>query len=626
MTILFCALFAINTFAANAVTGDTLITCNIDGTLTDKGTTINSATITVSNIDTSGNYIYSGILLGVFKKGVSDWSLVPELSQSILTNSTVVQLTSFGDIIKYEYSSIYALGYRILYEPIGSNQLIEGTDWIPINDNFFKVMSGAPSATITGTSITPTGTNDVNITGTGTNIAAAKYRVFYTTSDILPSLDRTPNVENPGNGWTDSGSVYDMTIISPTSVSATALGTTFNATWKYVLFKVAVTSMTDESDGWVWKYTDAYKIATKEVVVPPQQSAGPVTISTVTVMPPQIPQGETGYGKPVDLSATGTNISNAKYRIFFTKNATPPTILTTDNAPDPDTNADSGWEQPNPQYVADMTINSSTSVSATVPGSDFDDTNYKYAIFKVAVADTDNNWTWKYSSIYKISDWQVSTPTTPPSPPSTSNYGYLSYVAHNQLVDTDGKRLIATGPHTLDSKYGPYTYSDLLALDNYNKFYNGNTVTYRLEFDILTPEKANEIKDMKIDFDFNSTNEKNVDLQPLSVNLLKRQTNGTFALAKVLSFAPDGTNRYYTAIGLSDAKNPMFAEGGIGRYAIEYTMVVNVGPDPEDSMVTIKNDTQIKIYIGEYIYTEVIEPARPNHKFYIETKVSRQGV
>jgi hypothetical protein len=120
----------------------------------------------------------------VYLKGDVDWSEVPELQQSILTNNTVIEVTDFGDMTKYEYDSIYALGYRVLYKSTSGDQMIKGTDWTSINGSFFKVAQGdQTTATINELQISgPGGYNkDVTINVTGANIKYAKYRLYYAT-------------------------------------------------------------------------------------------------------------------------------------------------------------------------------------------------------------------------------------------------------------------------------------------------------------------------------------------------------------------------------------------------------------------------------------------------------------
>ena len=63
-TVLVGILLPANSYAAS--TGSKFVTCDIDGVQT--GTFFTKTTIAVSDIDTSGNYTYYGVDVGVFKK------------------------------------------------------------------------------------------------------------------------------------------------------------------------------------------------------------------------------------------------------------------------------------------------------------------------------------------------------------------------------------------------------------------------------------------------------------------------------------------------------------------------------------------------------------------------------
>lgn len=135
-TFLAYLLFASSAFAE----GSEFTTCNENGVST--GTVFSKATINVSNVDMSGNYLYFGIDAGIFKKteSVGDWLIIYQ--QRVPTNSLKVQITDFGDLSKFENGQVYTLGYRVLYTMLDSEDetLIE-TDWKRIEGSYFKLNS-----------------------------------------------------------------------------------------------------------------------------------------------------------------------------------------------------------------------------------------------------------------------------------------------------------------------------------------------------------------------------------------------------------------------------------------------------------------------------------------------------
>jgi len=110
------------------------VTCNENGELLN--TIFSKATITVSGVDTSGNYIYKGIDIGVFKKGQTD----SVYQKRVLTDTLKVQIVDFGDTLKYNSSDLYIMGYRVLYSLIDNEEgaIIE-TDWKMVENNYFKL-------------------------------------------------------------------------------------------------------------------------------------------------------------------------------------------------------------------------------------------------------------------------------------------------------------------------------------------------------------------------------------------------------------------------------------------------------------------------------------------------------
>ena len=142
----------LNIYAAKAT--DKFVTCSVDGTST--GTIFSQVSIPIEGIDDSGKYVYYGADLGIFKKPAdydpanpldASWDTVK--LQRVVTNDLEIQIEDFGDMAKYDYSSVYIIGYRVLYRPVGSESSpILETAWKKVEDSngvkaFFKVVPDA---------------------------------------------------------------------------------------------------------------------------------------------------------------------------------------------------------------------------------------------------------------------------------------------------------------------------------------------------------------------------------------------------------------------------------------------------------------------------------------------------
>lgn len=106
--------------------------------------TFTTATVTVKDIDESGNYSYYGIDIGIFKKPASaqiKWSAI--YTQRVPTNNLKIKITKFGDIAKYNRNEVYVLGYRTLYNTTNSasnNKILE-TGWKKVNNGYFTLIN-----------------------------------------------------------------------------------------------------------------------------------------------------------------------------------------------------------------------------------------------------------------------------------------------------------------------------------------------------------------------------------------------------------------------------------------------------------------------------------------------------
>lgn len=467
---LLCIAFSSNIYAGNAKAGDGFVTCNLDGTATDKGQVFSKAAINVSNIDQSGNYIYKGVMVGTFKKGTAQWDLLT--SNSIITNSLNIEVTNFGDITKYEYNEVYCIAYKIMYEMPFDDGVTVTTSWNALDGSYFTV----------------------------------------------------------------------KTLITP-------------------------------------------------------------TIDTIEIT------GNRGFGEDATINATGTNISQAAYRIFYTKSVTVPLVADANNDEIPD-----GWLEPSPAIREDMDVINDKKISKVVAGTNLSNTEWTYVVFKVAVASSSGLWAWKFSPVYGLGGGGAG-----------GGYGgYLNYVGHNQILKSNGQEVVVTAPDTPDPTYGPYNQYILDYMYGINKFANLDSLTYRLEFDVIDYQT---IKDMKFIFDFNEYNERNVEIQPTYMRLVKRADNGPnkgkFVVLKDLVYTAQGVNRYTAALGNDNGGTPMIIANQAGRYAIEYGCLLKIKHDIDDTLITIRNTAEIRVCVGTGKYDELIEPDRPNNKFYIETKATR---
>ncbi len=110
------------------------VICDQNGVKEEK--TFTKATITVSGIDQSGNYLYRGADIGIFKTGEKE----SVYQKRVLTDALNIQIADFGSPDKYNSSSVYIIGYRVLYSLIDTEDgsVIE-TDWKYINGNYFRL-------------------------------------------------------------------------------------------------------------------------------------------------------------------------------------------------------------------------------------------------------------------------------------------------------------------------------------------------------------------------------------------------------------------------------------------------------------------------------------------------------
>lgn len=116
------------------------ITCDINGQ--ETGSVFSKATVNVTGVDESGNYLYYGIDVCILEKPASgeNWDTV--FQKRIETSSLSVQISDFGDAAQYQQGQVYAIGYRVLYTVLNSDdENILQAEWKRIEGSYFKIKS-----------------------------------------------------------------------------------------------------------------------------------------------------------------------------------------------------------------------------------------------------------------------------------------------------------------------------------------------------------------------------------------------------------------------------------------------------------------------------------------------------
>ena len=135
-------------YAEYASATDYMIWCEEDGTIVAPRTPVTSADLVIdpNKLDNSGNYYYWGVDIGIFRL-TSDWQNC-ETVKDISTGEYLIKrveadgaltihMEDLGCVTNYEKGIdsngkkyIYAIGYRIIYLPVGAepNPVIEG-EW-----------------------------------------------------------------------------------------------------------------------------------------------------------------------------------------------------------------------------------------------------------------------------------------------------------------------------------------------------------------------------------------------------------------------------------------------------------------------------------------------------------------
>ena len=141
LSVLMFIFVPVSIYAQNAHDGDKMVTCDKDGQ--NMGDIFTNATVTVTDLDESGNFYYHGIDVGIFKR-ISDTQGQNIYVERIMTNGTKIQIVNFGSLTSYEYENTYTIAYRILYQVSGTptGQIIT-SEWKKVKkdnqDIYFKV-------------------------------------------------------------------------------------------------------------------------------------------------------------------------------------------------------------------------------------------------------------------------------------------------------------------------------------------------------------------------------------------------------------------------------------------------------------------------------------------------------
>lgn len=160
-TLLLTTIITVILLSACAFAGEmAFITCDENGKA--MGTQFSKATINVSSIDMSGNYLYYGIDICVYKKAIAGTEWQTLFQKRIPTNSLKIQIADFGESASYKNDEIYSLGYRVLYTMLDSEEgnVIE-TDWKRIDGGYFKIKGEGEVGITPVVETTPTTFSDV---------------------------------------------------------------------------------------------------------------------------------------------------------------------------------------------------------------------------------------------------------------------------------------------------------------------------------------------------------------------------------------------------------------------------------------------------------------------------------
>lgn len=177
-----------------AASNQTFVPCNIDAVKT--GESFTKATISITSLDTSGNFIYMGIDAGIFEKPSNydsgnpqnaEWNMI--YMQRVYTNNLNVDITDFGDMSAYKKDKVYTTGYRIIYRPSGpqTNPIVE-TEWRKVDSGYFKLVSA-----IEVTEFTDRVTAANSWMKTEEEIQ--KYNKYFPDSEVVCKFTIKPNIE-----------------------------------------------------------------------------------------------------------------------------------------------------------------------------------------------------------------------------------------------------------------------------------------------------------------------------------------------------------------------------------------------------------------------------------------------
>ena len=203
--------------------------------------------------------------------------------------------------IKLSIIMVFLIGLTMIFKPLAVSADTLSSGSVP-----FTLSSLSPGSEIFQLDIVPTlnaptatGTgyygDPVNVAATGTNIAEASIRVYYTRNVTAPTVP-AQNGDPTTTGWVDSNVVYASPNITSGSVTYTAPGSDFRASdaWTYVTFKIWVASSTTAAQ--TWNFTPAYRL-----------SSLPPTVTTTQTLIDHLASNQLIVGNYSRLETTGSN-------------------------------------------------------------------------------------------------------------------------------------------------------------------------------------------------------------------------------------------------------------------------------------------------------------------------------
>ena len=155
--------------------------------------------MSVSELDKSGNYIYNGLDVGIFKEPQGDTVLIKRI---VTTDTTKLIIGNMGADINYQENQKYVLGYRVLYKPVGTyaNPTIE-TLWKKVENSTFRKSGSSNLPVVTTGSTANIEENSATVSGDVTDDGGAvivERGILYSTNSENLNINETESTGTTG--------------------------------------------------------------------------------------------------------------------------------------------------------------------------------------------------------------------------------------------------------------------------------------------------------------------------------------------------------------------------------------------------------------------------------------------